>query len=108
VSTVYSARLVANFSFSGPATAAYTVPSGKRTVVTCIAYSVGVNAVPGYGQVLADPGPTPLYTYFNSFSDPTTDVKEGRWVLNEGDQLYILSNTWVGAFYVSGFELILP
>jgi len=107
---VYSKQLVNHAGFSGVATAAYTVPAGFVAVIRQMTIAVGANITPGAGNFR---GPTlgVLFTFGPAI--PTSGLQDaqrsGRWVLNEGESLYIETDGgWIADFFASGYELTLP
>jgi hypothetical protein len=110
MSTVYSTQLATGKSVTGGPFVAYTTPSGIRAVITCISLMVGINASPGALLVSAGPDLPVICTYAQEATlAPAGLVQEGRWVLNDGDQItFETGGVWVGDFFVSGFELLLP
>jgi hypothetical protein len=113
VAIVYTTRFAAieGFSDSTPLVV-FTVPDGFRAVLTDIAISVGVNALPGAGLVI---GPAPaLVAYAGAdvaTDQPTTYLGSGRWVFEAGETMAIATAgvpLWTADFSLAGWLLALP
>jgi hypothetical protein len=113
MSVVYTTRFAAieGFSSSTPLVV-YTVPSGYRAVLTNVAISVGINALPGAGLVI---GPAPVLVAYagadTSTAQPTSYLASGRWVFEAGETMAIATAgtpLWVADFSLAGWLLALP
>jgi hypothetical protein len=113
VSVVYTTRFAALEGISvGTPLAVYTVPAGFRAVITDIAISVGINALPGAGLVL---GPAPALVVYAgadvATDQPTTYLASGRWVFEAGETMAVVCAgvpLWTCDFSIAGWQLALP
>ena len=113
MAAVYTTRFAALEGFSDATPlVVYTVPTGFRAVITDIAISVGVNALPGAGLVI---GPAPaLVAYVGAdvaTDQPTTYLASGRWVFDAGETMAVATAgvpLWTCDFSIAGWLLALP
>ena len=113
MAVVYTTRFAALEEFSDATPlVVYTVPAGYRAVLTNIAISVGINALPGAGLVI---GPAPALVAFagadEATAQPTTYLGAGRWVFEAGETMAIATAgapLWTADFSLAGWLLQLP
>lgn len=114
---VYSRLLVGQESFQGGPLNQYSVPPNMVTVIKCISLTYGINLTPGWMAVEETTTGAKLFAAGAGVSDvPTHDfvtaAEFGTWTLEYPQGISIATGgsptAWIGDFWVSGYELILP
>lgn len=110
MAAVYSSQLAVAQGVSGLGGVVYVCPAGTRTVVKCMTVAVGLNALPGRVEVRHEPSGANILDFGLGVGPnyPTTYMLWGMWVLNPGESLYVLTESWTADFFISGYELALP
>lgn len=113
MSVVYTTRFASLAGFmNGTPTPVYTVPDGTRAVVTDIAFSYGINPLPGGAALL---GPLDYQVaYLGAAEDSLvggTFIGSGRWVFEATEVMYVATvgaPLWEVDVAIAGWLLALP